>query len=111
MATLYEYKCEKCDFKIFTNEDGTDCMMAASSQLFVCKGCKRIISLSKPYKFNDPTDYSHIKGFYIFGMEVTDTCPECGRKDTLSRWSPKDGCPKCGSNVELNPFGAIMFSD
>lgn len=28
-----------------------------------------------------------------------------------SNQSPKDGCPKCGSNIRLNPFGGIMETD
>lgn len=117
MAVQYTYKCLNCDFNIMTNEEGCDCNTCAISHKYICKTCHEIFSLARPLSFRKSLEEDSKKlGHYLdcevlYGIEVTDTCPLCGAKDCLSRWSPKDGCPKCGSQVMRDPRGVMMLTD
>lgn len=115
MAVQCTYKCVNCDFHIMTNDHGSNCVMRGIFHKYQCKKCHEIFSLSQPLIFGKPSkEDSIILGyFWKKGTEikVTDTCPLCNAKDSLSRWSPKDGCPQCGSQVIRDPKSPIFHTD
>lgn len=115
MAIQYTYKCLNCDFHIMTNDQGWNCNMHAVSYKYLCNKCHEIFSMSNPLTFRKPLEGDTTKLGYFrnkdMEIKVTDTCPLCGAKDSLSRWSPKDGCPKCGSLVIRDPKGLVILSD
>ena len=93
MAELHLYKCKKCGWEIESPKDGTDILMFGGIASFICKDCNHVF----------------VQSFEFGGDDETNTkCPQCGSANTTD-WKPKDGCPKCGG--ELNNQGLVCMMD
>ena len=84
MAQWRLYVCEKCGYKIQTEQSGFYGLMAGMFYNFKCSNCKRIIEMG------------------IGGNDDLPKCPYCNETSGLSTWNPIEGhCPKCDGKMKL----------
>lgn len=92
MAELRFYKCKKCGWSIEAPKEGSDFLMDGLLAYYQCHDCKHVFGKS-----------------YALGtvFEGKETCPKCQCQNTES-WEPKDGCPKCGGELEDKGVTCLM---
>lgn len=92
MGTLYDFKCEKCDFTTRCSH-GRDRGFVALVQPLYCTGCKVLKNIHIGNYVKDAN-----AGYRI--EDVMPMCGECEQTDNLKVWDGKT-CPNCGSSPLL----------
>ena len=100
MARQYQYNCNTCDFNILTNEEGSNALMRGTSRLYKCSNCSELV--------NHFVSLRDIKTFTSRLKDVPERCPKCKTAQSLERWNPSQGCPKCGGKLEKDLTSIIM---
>lgn len=93
MATLYDYCCPKCSYRVKSHPLGHFPLIKGETYQFACRKCREVVELSASE---------------IGTLNYTLKCPKCETNESLSLWNPIEGrCPKCGANLKKEEDIAI----